>query len=343
MALVRRLIEALPQLQEKLPGVRLTEPAETGPADLIGEVKTPAGRSGLAVLAHAQPAPGRIRESIRQLRLQSEPQKRYPILASWFLSPRVRQICREEASGYWDLAGNCFFQLPGFYVERVVETNPFTRPGRPASIFSAKSSLVSRALLEEPDRVWTLQELSDALGISLGQASNVTRRMIDEGYLQRQDRRLRLLQPASLLDAWKEAYSAPSEPPAAYYSFEREPARLMAKLAELSRAQSLRYAVTSFGASGLLAPFVHGVGALCWYVENETQQRRWVEALGLRPAEAGANALMRIANDAGVWYRTQSVDGITVASSIQVYFDLLHEAGRGLEQAEFLRKEKIKF
>ena len=345
-SLKSELLRSLPSL---MPAVRVGRTA-TGVsvrqrgADVVLDVRTPTGRHRhLYLTVQEQPVPSRVRESLRRLRaVLGARRSDYPMLASSFVSPRVRQICREEGVGYVDLAGNCWLVFDDLYVEKSVERNPFPKRGRPASLFGPVSSRLVRALLEEPGRTWKLIELVQATGMSLGQASNVTRRLLEEGYATHAARRLRLEQPAQLLEAWQADYSLAQHRRMAYYSFEQDPARLMARLAEVASAQGLRYAVTSFAGAWLVAPFVHGVSTVQWYIE-EADTARWVVALDLRPVEGGPNALMLIPRDAGVFYRARAVNEVTVVGNIQLYLDLVNDPARGREQAEFLRKEHIGF
>jgi len=311
---------------------------------VVWAVRTPNGhRRRLYLAVQEQPVPSRVRERLRQLRASfGTLRASYPILASTFISPRVRQICKEEGVGYLDLAGNAWLACEDFYVEKSVERNPFVKRGRPASMWTPVSSRLVRAFLEEPGRAWKLVELVQATGMSLGQASNVARRLIEEGYVTDTARRLRLIQPAQLLEAWQADYSLAQHRRMAYYSFERDPARLMARLAEAAAAQRLRYAVTSFAGAWLVAPFVHGVATVQWYIE-ETDQARWVKALDLRPVDAGPNAVLLAPRDAGVFYRARAVNEVMVAGNIQLYLDLANDPARGREQADFLRKEQIGF
>ena len=307
------------------------------------DIRTPTGhRRHLCVAVQEQPVPSRVRERLRQLRdgLGSR-RNDYPVLASTFVSPRVRQICRDEGVGYIDLAGNCWLAFEDFYVEKSVERNPFPARGRPASLFTPVSSRLARAFLEEPGRAWKLIELVQATGVSLGHASNVARRLIEEGYVAEAARRLHLIQPASLLSAWQTDYSLALHHRIAYYSFEQDPARLMARLAELAKAQDLRYAVTSFAGAWLVAPFVHGVATVHWYVGQEDEVPRWVEALDLRPVDSGPNVVLLVPRDAGVFYRARAVNDVRVVGNVQLYLDLANDPARGREQAEFLRKETM--
>lgn len=341
------LAKALPGLLPSLKVLQTQRQVKLGPvvADLVVQVQTPQGRRRrLFIDVKATPVPTRVREALRALKqsLRGKPNG-YPVLASSFLSKRVREICREEQAGFVDLAGNCWLQFENLYVEKIVDKNPFPRRGRPPSLFTAVSSRILRALLEEPQRTWQVGELAKATQVSLGQASNVCRRLVEEAYAEKSERRLRLSQPGKLLEAWREQYQMSRNTQTASYSFERDPQRLMAAVAEAAKAQGWRYAITSFAAASLVAPFVRGIGAVAWYIADATALEAWTRALDLRPAEAGPNAVLLVPYDAGVFYRTQTLDGVTLVGNVQLYLDLYSDPARGREQAEFLRKEKLKF
>lgn len=341
------LLKALPELIPSLKVINKRVEPKLGAtrADLAVEVVTPPGRKRwLWIEIKPTPTPGTVRESLRQLKtgLLKEPAA-YPVLASFFVTPRVREICREEGAGYLDLAGNCYLRMDDLYVEKEVEKNPFPRPGRPASLFSPVSSRVLRAMLEEPKRTWTLRELSKTAQVSLGQTSKVCRRLSEEEYAGKTEKRIQLTQAGKLLDAWREQYTLEKSTRKAYYSFERIPEQLMAKVAAMGKDKGWRYAITSFAAASLIAPFVRGVGVTTWYINDAAAIELWVKALDLRPVESGPNARIYIPYDPGVFYRTQSINDVTLVGNIQLYLDLYANPARGREQAEFLREQKIGF
>lgn len=267
----------------------------------------------------------------------------YPVVASQFLSPRLRALYRQRGMGYVDLAGNCYLEFGNFHFERIVDRNPFPRRGRPPSLFSPVSSRIVRAMLEEPTRAWRVSELAAAAQVSLGQTSNVCRALLAQGYSVRERSGVRVTQPGALLDAWRDEEPVDRHRATAYYAFDDTPQRLMARLAALAADRRWRYAVTSLAAASLVAPFVRGVSTVHWYVWDAVQAAEWVKALDLRPVESGPNAILLVPNDAGVFYRSRAVEGVTVVGDVQLYLDLWREPARGREQAEFLRKEQLTF
>jgi hypothetical protein len=346
--LLKDISEALPDLLTSLQVSKLSRPdgagRETG--SLRVEVVTPIRRTPhlLHIDVQASATPSRVRESLRHLKARLPGGAAgYPVLASRFLSTRVREICREEGTGYLDLAGNCLLHFDEFHLEKRVDRNPFPVRGRPPALFGPVASRVARALLEDRHREWTVSELASVCGVSLGHVSNVTRRLRDEAYLDRRQRRLHLIEPAKLLEAWRDEGPSSAEVRRAYYSFELGMGERLAKLSAIAAARGWRYAVTSFAAASLVAPFVQGIETLEWYVEDAAAISGWVEAMGLRPVQAGPNVMLRAPSDPGVFHRTQAINGVTIVGPVQLYLDLWSEPSRGREQAEFLRQQMLDF
>jgi hypothetical protein len=349
--LARELLGELPALLPRLKILRVRQVTRRDghePTRMAVEVLSPRRvRRTLLVETQGALTPSRVRVAAARLKAEAKAGRRpaaYPMLAATFLSPRVRAICREEGIGYLDRAGNACLAFDDCYLERIVDDNPFPARGRPASLFSPVSSRIARALLEEPARRWQVSELARVTRVSLGQASSVTRRLVDEEYLTRAGHRLRLANPGGFLDAWREDPRASlTHSTAGYYSFEQDPRRLMQRVARAAAQRRWTYAVTSFAAASLIAPFVRGVGAIEWYLGGDADVRAWVKALDLRPADAGANVRLRVPRDPGVFYRAHTVEGVTVVGNVQLYLDLAREPGLGKEQAAFLRQHHLTF
>jgi hypothetical protein len=329
------------RLAELVPSgvVRAVRVVEEG---LTAELVSPSGQPHrLRILVRALAAPSRLRDAAHRARQLAGGDA--PVLASRFLSPRARAILQEEGIGYLDLAGNCRLALPELHLERVVEENPFPAHGRPASLFSPISSRIVRALLEEPQRAWQISELAREAGASLGQSSSVCRRLRDEAYATLDQRRLRLAQPGALLDAWQPQSALAKPRRLLYYSFERSSETLMRTLAQAASARGARIAFTGTAAGALLAPFVRGLGAVSAYVADEASAAALAQAMELRPVEEGANLTLLIPEDAGVFYRSQTIDGQPVVGPVQAYLDLAADPARGREQADFLRQQLLHY
>ena len=76
------------------------------------------------------------------------------------------------------------------------------------------------------------------------------------------------------------------------------------------------------------------------YVENISNELTL--SLGLKEVTSGANVTLLEPYDAGVFYGTKEIDGVCVASAIQIYLDLRGFRGRGDEAAAKLLDEVIR-
>jgi len=279
----------------------------------------------------------RFKENIANLN------KVYPILITTFLGERTRAILKKEGVGYLDLAGNCFLEFNNVYIERIVDKNPFVGKRKLKTIFKPVSSRILRVLLEEPKKNWKILELSKIAEVSLGQTSNVCRWLLDEEYLKKDHGFYSLTEPGKLLDEWCQNYTYTQNKMFAYYSFEQNLEKLIKKVLQIGKDKSLEYTLTLLSGASLVAPFIRGISSLQMYIADSEALSKWVRLLDLRPVESGSNISMYIPYDEGVFYKTQKVNGIKIASNIQLYLDLYSYPARGREQAEFLRRSKIKF
>ena len=64
--------------------------------------------------------------------------------------------------------------------------------------------------------------------------------------------------------------------------------------------------------------------------------------LALKEVPSGANVSLLTPYDEGVFYSAREIDGIRIASSVQIYLDLLGSPGRGEEAAAALLEEVIR-
>ncbi|MCK4617512.1 hypothetical protein KAT45_01285 [Candidatus Aerophobetes bacterium] len=267
----------------------------------------------------------------------------YPVLITTFIGERTREILKKEGVGYLDLAGNCFLEFNTVYIEKIVDKNPFVDKRKLKTIFKPVSSRILRVLLEESKKGWKILELSRIAKVSLGQTSNVCRWLIDEEYIKKDQGMYYLTEPGRLLDEWCRNYIYTQNRMFTCYSFERNRGKLIKRVVRISEDKELEYALTLLSGASLIAPFIRGISSLQMYVTDSKNLSKWVSLLDLRPAESGSNISMYVPYDEGVFDKTQEIDDIRIVGNIQLYLDLYNYPARGREQAEFLRREKIKF
>lgn len=174
-----------------------------------------------------------------------------------------------------------------------------------------------------------------------GGVYQVVRLLEDKGYIERDStKRVRLVKPGELLDAWAGLWSIQRNTIATYFSLERTPGAIMESVARVGGRGKRDYAFTMMAGAYLVAPFVRFVD-VWFYITGDTAW--WVRELDLRPVEAGGNVHLVIPYDEGVLMDRHEVEGAWVVSDVQLYVDLYNYPARGREQAQFLREKRIRF
>lgn len=199
------------------------------------------------------------------------------------------------------------------------------------NIFELKSSRVLRVLLSNPGKPWTLRELAGGAGTSLGHTHAVCSALINGGYVIRNEtNQLTIVDPLTLLRRWA-AYHQYSTVNTFldYYSFEREVDRL---IEGFGKARS-RYALTGLSGAWLVALHVRPVTVEA-YIEEEEDADEIAGILRLKPTPKNGNVRFVLPYDEGVFYGTQSIKGVKVASNIQLYVDLFNNPARGEEASQ---------
>ena len=103
------------------------------------------------------------------------------------------------------------------------------------------------------------------------------------------------------------------------------------------------YALTLSSGAEMVAPFATGVDRLHLIVPATAKLDDAVTAAGLKPVEDGANITLMVTRQHAPLLLRHRIEEIWVASDIQLYLDLQNWPARGKEQAEYLRKERLRF
>lgn len=303
------------------------------------EVQNEGSRQKLLVEIRNPGTPSLLRTAIASL--QTTIQKTtsshvYGIVAAPYVSEIGFQLCRQAGVGCFDLAGNCLLNFGSVYIEVAGKPNPSPSSEMP-SLFSPKSSRIPRVLLSNFSRRWQVQELAMEAGVSLGLASRIKEALVEEGYIVQEARRLKLVSPSQLLEAWAHVYSFKKNEILECYSLLDIP-KLEAELHAFCERNKIRSAFTLFSGSARVAPYVR-INKAFLYVEESLD--RFVKALDLKLGISGSNLMLLRPHDEGVFYNTQHIESFPVVSDLQLYLDLRSFKGRGVEAADFLFQQKI--
>lgn len=258
-----------------------------------------------------------------------------------YLSPAVRQLCKDRQVAYLDFAGNCLLQFSNVYIERSVAEVPPAVQRELKSIYKPKSARVLHLLLSSIGQKWKVQDLADKSGVSLGQVSNIRKALLERGWASVSNGGMALTEPGALLDEWQTVYEGVKGQADSYYT------TLHGRALEDAIRQTLSHAnddassavLSSFSAAGFIAPYAR-TGKTYLYAD-EYGLNSVVEGLGLKLAMNG-NVQITVPSDHGPFLNTISpAADIVCTSPVQTYLDLFVSGERGQEAAQHLREEKL--
>ncbi len=347
IAQLRKVIQEIPFIEIEPTRLKfsLTELASssTNSPDLTEiRIKTPDGPKVLVVEVKSNGQPRFARKAADQLeRYTREVPGSYGIFMAPFISQNSAAILEERNIGYMDLAGNGKISFWPVYIKTVADRNPYAQKRDLRSLYSQKSIktiMILRVLLNEPGRVWKTEELASESGSSLGQVSNVKKKLDDREWIQSVKGGIQLTEPVKLLTEWAENYRSSFNEFRDFYSM-NSVQEIETDLVQYGNSREINYALTEFSGGARYAPAVR-YQKVSAYIESDYLDRVATE-LSWKEVESGANIRLFVPSDKGYFYGTRNIEGATVASPVQVYLDLKNLRGRGEEAAEAIMKEVI--
>lgn len=328
--------KGIPFLKEPPARIQLPEGDET--PDLAAKLSLPEEEQGILFECKSIGQPRVARNAVNQILRYLE---RYPgyygVFVAPYISPKSAEICSKDGIGYLDFSGNCRLCFGRICIERKGRENPFAERRDLRSLYSPKASRILRVLLHDPRRVWKVEGLAEEADVSLGLVSKVKALLGDREWITVQRDGLRLAEPEALLQEWSQTYTFRKNDVRDFYSL-KSPPEIESQIAEALSEKSVNYALTGFSGATRLAPMVRYQRVMA-YVEA---QEDIASLLGLKPVTGGANVSLLVPYDQGVFYGTHEIDGILVASPVQIYLDLMSYRGRGEEAAKELFQQVIR-
>jgi len=297
--------------------------------DGLLEISAPDGSSAeIGVEERARIDPRDVPVAVSQLRGSSR--GRPLLLAAEFLSPRTRNLLREEGVSYADATGNVRIALdrPGFFLEgKGSDKDPGSEPRPLRSLKGAAAGRIVRALCDL-DPPYGVRELAQMAATPLGSVGRVVGLLDREALVERGEKeRIERVHRPELVRRWAEDYSLQKSNGASGYL---APRGIPALLDGLRSAAG--YSITGSLAASRRSSATPPRLAAVYTEDPEVLAKR----LGLSEAETGANVLLLRPYDRVVFERTWSDDGLVFASLSQVVADLLTSPGRGPSEGEAL-------
>jgi hypothetical protein len=329
--------EGIPFLKEPPALIQLPEGDET--PDLAARITLDEREQRILFECKTIGQPRVARNAVNQIlrHLEKYPDY-YGVFVAPYISPRSAEICSKEGIGYLDFAGNCRLSFGKIYIERKGTENPFAERRDLRSLYSAKASRILRVLLNDPNRVWKLEGLAEEADVSLGLVSKVKTLLGDREWISVQREGFTLTEPEALLQEWSQNYTFRKNDVRDFYSRKTIP-EIESQIARVLSEKSVKSALTGFSGAARLAPAVRYQRVMV-YVDNAPEGV--AHLLDLKPVTSGANVSLLVPYDHGVFYGTHEIDGILVASPVQIYLDLVGYRGRGEEAAKELLEQVIR-
>lgn len=354
--LITRFVEALRELPEVHANLEHWEPvAKHGDRGYDAQIDLHVAGKSFVLLIEAKKAvfPRDVRQVIWQLREAShgrpveQGQTPLPLLVAESLSPGAKELLRSERVGYYDCGGSLYLPAPGAYLY-IDKPPPKVLAKSVRTLFTGRRAQVLHALLIHHQNWFGVTELAQQAMVSPATASQVLTELerfdwlVARGQGPSKERHLR--EPAALLDAWVKQLTA-TRPQALrrYYVPGTKADSLAARIGQVFDQHDVEYAVSHEAAAQRYAPFLSSVSQVRMRVLIGANADAAIGDLGARVVNEGANLGIIEAKSPGELLFRERVDGLWLASPIQIYLDLLRGEGRSKEMAEHFRKEKIGF
>lgn len=259
--------------------------------------------------------------------------RNYSVFMAPYISEQTSKLLREGSCSYMDLCGNCCIYAKHMYVLISGNPNIYINEISQTRYFSKSSSAVStvlRTMLNEPDRLWKVKELSDVSGKSMGTVSNVKTFLFEKDFICIHDSMFRLKNIRGLLYDWSREYHKKATIERQFYSLDTIP-MIEAKISEWSLEHKNDAVLSGFSAAARYAPTVR-YNKVNVYVK-EQRINEFIRTLDLEPVQSGGNVVITIPHDETPWMFVNIINNSVVASPVQTIIDLLGMPNRGEEAA----------
>lgn len=282
----------------------------------------------------------------------NEPSQPYPVpvLLAHSISTNARELLRQQDIGYFDSGGSLFITAPGAYVffDYPAPKSLNLLGASPGKLFTDKRAEVIHALLMNHEHWLGVNDLAAITKASPATISQVLAALDRLGWLETHGqgpaKKRQLREPGALLDAWCKKLT--NDKPLSlrrYYVPTQDLNNLIEHMAQVFEVNDVGYAVTHEVAAQRYTPYLTHLSQVRVRVTTGTKAENALSELNARVVSEGANLTIIDARSAAELRFRQLVDGVWLASPIQIYLDLMRSEGRAKELGQHFRKERIGF
>ncbi|WP_199236586.1 helix-turn-helix domain-containing protein [Ramlibacter sp. WS9] len=349
--LIDRFLDALRELPDVRAEMDVREAAPAVPYKVDAQIHLNVAGKPIVLLVEAKKTayPRDVRQVLWQfkaLRQAYPPDVQYLLVAE-SLSPGAKDLLKSERVGYYDSGGSLFLPAPGAYVY-IDRPPPKTLEKSVRSLFSGRRAQVLHALLVHHQDWFGVTEVAERAQVAPSTASDVLSELERFDWLESRgqgpgkERHLR--EPGELLDAWTQQLAgSPAPVLRRHYVPGLKFDALLQRLGQVFDVHQAAYAVSYEAAAQRYAPFLSGISQVRTRLLPGAGAEAALAELDARVVTEGANLVVIETKTAGELLFRERVDGVWLASPVQVYLDLLRGEGRAKEMAGHLRRERIGF
>jgi len=271
---------------------------------------------------------------------------RIPLLVAPYIGAKQAKILADRGISWIDLSGNMSITVSNrIYIERAGKPNSFPDNAAIKKVFEGTSSLVSRALLLEPEGFSSLYEIVDFISardgnITLSTVSKVLKSLEEELLINRSKSLISVPDPEKLMERLVEGHKN---------STERK--RRRTYRFSIGNMQQLNAGVVGickdYLACGFYAAQIKGLAVadkITIFVKDVEQFRRKAEEklVSITPDAEFGNLIIIETSDPGVWFNPgwRVVD--SVVDDIELYLEMMVDTPRGPKIAEQLKQRILK-
>lgn len=296
------------------------------------------------------------------------------VLAAPRISDRMAELCVAHGWSWFDLAGNCRLEVPGFLLIERSGNCPVELPHRlGANLGTPEASAVVRALLapENAGQRWTQRGIARHLATQLPQVAPPSLGLVNKviRYLQELEciadclesrtpsgiesgieprtpcssqtpRGFRVCRHEVLLDAWRQAYRF-NRHVRRPYSTSLHPNDIHRRLGRFEIETPGRAAYAAFSAARPESP--SALDNRTWLYIDPNVEHELAMALDATPVEAGGNLVFLLAADPWVFYgREVRSNHLAATHPAQTLVDLVSIGEQGAAVADEVLERRLK-
>lgn len=259
-----------------------------------------------------------------------------------YISEDSAKLLYDHYCSFLDLSGNCYILTRRIIIRNSGQPNKYIQHRDKKNYFSKSSSaasVVMRTILDKPNSVWQVKQLSELTGKAIGTVSNVKKFLLDQDWIEETPQGFVLRNIKELLYAWAKEYPKKDSRTLEYYSLDPIP-QIESEITAFNLKRNTTAVLGSFSAAARYAPTVRYKKAYV-YVEQDTLDD-FVRQLDLQPVSSGGNVIITIPHDETPCMFFRKINGDLVTSPVQTVIDLLNSSGRGEEAAESIILKEFK-